>query len=283
MTKQRMQASLVIAAIALTAPFAISILSLCGLAALTGLHSMSIAVPLPWILFFDAPHTAVALLFADPSRYLIFSLLALLFLLGWLIQLVIDSRGNLSKLPQFYLLVLGIACVLAFPWLHPYEPAVRPARDAQLQMVEAPDFVMGVVRRSWVSAEIPGCAFETLGWADADTLVYRKWCGGFFDPNNHYAWKEGAPTPPRLYRADTKSDLPYTGDLTALARETCLYWSCVRPLLEKDYVHSSSPSARYPAVSNDSVVSPDGKWVAFRARHVYGPEDLLVIGAAGMN
>ncbi len=85
MPKQRiLKASLVIAAIALTAPFAISILSLCGLAALAGLRSMSIAVPLQWIIFFDAPHTAVALLFADPFRYLVFSLLALLLLLGWL-------------------------------------------------------------------------------------------------------------------------------------------------------------------------------------------------------
>ncbi len=284
MTKQRiLKASLVIAAVALTAPFAISILSLGGLAALAGLRSMSVDVPLPWIIFFDGPHTLVALLFADPFRYVAFSLLALLLLLGWSMQSAIHLRGNVSRLPQFYLLVLGVVCVLGFAWLHPYEPAVRPARNAQLQMVEAPDWVMGVVRRNWVSAEIPGCAFEALGWADANTLVYRKWCGGFFDPDNHYAWKEGTPTPPRLYQVDTKTDLAYTGDLTALSRDTCSYWSCVRPLVDKDYLLSSSPSARYPAIPNDSVVSPDGKWIAFRARHVYGPEDLLVIGKAETN
>jgi hypothetical protein len=277
------KASFVIAAVALAAPFAISVLSLGGLAAVAGLRSLSVDVPLPWIVLFDGPHTLVALLFADPLRYLVFSLLALLLFLGWLIQLAIHSRGNVSRLPQFYLLVLGVVCVLGFAWLHPYEPAVRPAHNAQLQMVEAPDWVMGVARRNQVSAEIPGCAFEALGWADAHTLVYRKWCGGFFDPNNHYAWKEGTPTPPRAYRVDTKSDLPYTGDLTALVRETCSYWSCVRPLLEKDSILSSSPSSRYPAIPNDSVVSPDGKWVAFRARHVYGPEDLLVVATAEAN
>ena len=284
MTKHRaFNAFFVTTALVLTAPFAVSTVCLSGLAALAGLRAMSVAVPLPWIVFFDGPNTAVAMLFADLTRYMVFSLLAVLLLTGALIRLAIRSRQHVVRIAQFYLLVLGIGCVLGFAWLHQYEPAVRPAPNAQLQMVQAPDLLTGIVRRNQASAEIPGCAFEVLGWADADSLVYREWCGGFYDPSNHYAWKEGAPAAPRAYRVGTKTDLPYAGDLKALSRETCGYASCVRPLLDKDYVHTFSRSPRYPTVPDDSVLSPDGKWVTFRAKHVYGPEDLLIIGPSKQN
>ncbi len=279
MTRQGIvETFLVLATFSLTAPFAISFIALVGLAALAALYGMSVAIPLPWIVFFDGPQTAVAFLFADATRYVLFSLLAFLLLVGWLVRWAVQSRRHLLSRPHFYLLLSGIACILGFGWFHQYRPAVNPAPTARLQVVQEPDFLTGIVRHNQVSAEIEGCAFEALGWADANTLVYRQWCGGYYDPNNHYAWKDGAPTPPRAYRVDAKADLPYTDDLALVSRETCAYFSCVRPLLAKDSVHTSSPSPRYPAAQDDPVLSPDGKRVAFRAKHVYGPEDLLVIG-----
>lgn len=29
----------------------------------------------------------------------------------------------------------------------------------------------------------------------------------------------------------------------------------------------------------DALQSPDGRWYAFIVRHIYGPEDLVIIGA----
>lgn len=175
MTKHRaFEAFFVTTALVLTAPFAVSTVCLAGLAVLAGLRSMSVAVPLPWIVSFDGPHTAVARLFADPTRYVVYSFLALLLLLVGLIDLAVRSRRDLISRPQFYLLALGITCVLGFAWLHPYEPAVRPAPSAQLQMVQAPDLVTGIVRRNQVSAEIESCAFEVLGWVDAGFAMDKE-------------------------------------------------------------------------------------------------------------
>ncbi len=282
MTKQRVnEATSVIITLLLVTPFVISAMSLMGLAVIAGLRSMSVTVPLAGVVFFDAPHFAVANLFADVSRYLIFSSLALISLLGSLIVLAARSRRGLVRRPQFYLIACGILSLLGFAWFPSYQPAVQPASGVQLQIVEQPAFIAAVVRRNQVSAEIEGCSFEALGWADANTLVYRKWCGGFFDPSNNYAWKDGTPTAPRAYRIDAKTDQAYSGDLTLLARNTCAYFNCVLPLLDKNTVQISTHHLHYPNDSYDGVRSPDGQWVAFRAKHVYGPEDLLVIGVPG--
>jgi len=50
---------------------------------------------------------------------------------------------------------------------------------------------------------------------------------------------------------------------------------CVSPALaERTYF----PPLHYlPGHFEDPVISPDGRWIAFTARHVYGPEDLLII------
>ena len=60
----------------------------------------------------------------------------------------------------------------------------------------------------------------------------------------------------------------------ALSREACHPWQCVTPALTE-----KQPFALgyLPGQYEDALVSPDGRWVAFTAEHVYGPEDLLVI------
>jgi hypothetical protein len=229
------------------------------------------------IVFFDLPHFVTALLFSDLTRYLLFSLVALLLLLVWFVQ--VAAREGLAALRcgRTYLLAMGALTVLVFPFLHQYQPAVIPAPTSEMRIVEQPNFLTGIVRRNMVSAEKYDCFYEPLGWADNQTLVYRKWCGGFYNQRNNYQWNSGTATLPLTYQVDTRQTVPYAGDLAMLKRDTCDYSSCVRPLLEKDYMHTWSPSPQYPAHFDDSVKSPDGKWIAFKAKYVYGPEDLLVI------
>jgi hypothetical protein len=244
---------------------------------LNWLRSQPYAVPLPVIVFFDLPHFLTALLFSDLIRYLVFSLVALLLLSGWLVQLTIREGFAALRHKRTYLLAFGVLAVLAFPFLLQYQPSVIATSTAEMRMVEQPNFLTGVVRRNMVFAEKEGCFYEPLGWADTQTLVYRKWCGGFYDQRNNYQWNSGITTPPLGYQVDSMQIAPYIGDLAKLKRDTCAYSSCVLPLLEKDYVHTWPPNPRYPDHFDDSVRSPDGKWIAFKAKYVYGPEDLLVI------
>jgi len=107
---------------------------------------------------------------------------------------------------------------------------------------------------------------------DTQTLVYRKWCGGYYTEEG---WQPGTPQPPQAYHLDTNGVSPFDGDLDALSDETCVPGVCVSPALaeKKDF-----PPLHYlPGHFEDPIISPDGRWIAFTARHVYGPEDLLII------
>jgi hypothetical protein len=67
---------------------------------------------------------------------------------------------------------------------------------------------------------------------------------------------------------------PFGGDLDALSHEACHPWVCVSPLLVEK---QPFPLGYLPGRYKEALISPDGRWVAFTARHIYGLEDLLVI------
>ncbi len=72
---------------------------------------------------------------------------------------------------------------------------------------------------------------------------------------------------------------PWDGALDGLHRATCPGGACIQPLLTKYY----QPADRlyFAGRHEDVLPSPDGRWYAFVARHVYGPEDLVVVGDRG--
>lgn len=45
------------------------------------------------------------------------------------------------------------------------------------------------------------------------------------------------------------------------------------------YPPEAEPSTRSSSVRADGLVSPDGRWIALVARHIYGPEDVLIVAA----
>jgi hypothetical protein len=119
---------------------------------------------------------------------------------------------------------------------------------------------------------VRGCQYEPLGWADAQTLVYRQWCGGHYDKMG--VWHPGDSQPPQAYHLDSDEVSPYDGDLDTISRETCLPSLCVLPALAK---REPFEQGYHPGQYEDALISPDDRWVAFAAEHIYGPEDLLVI------
>jgi hypothetical protein len=87
-------------------------------------------------------------------------------------------------------------------------------------------------------------------------------------------WHPGTPQPPQAYHLGTDVASSFNGDLNALWRETCHPTQCVSlALTEKQ----PFPLGYLPGQYQDALMSPDGRWVAFTAEYVYGPEDLLVI------
>lgn len=225
------------------------------------------------------PYFYAASLFSQMERYLAFSATAVALALAALLWLVLTEHRAALRRARFWALALALAAVFALPSLITYEPAVQTAPGWTLQMVERPGWLDGVVRACGAVAEIRGCQYEPLGWADEETLVYRKWCGGRFLVDLESAtseWDPGAAGPPLAYSVPTGRVAPFEGDVASLYRRTCDPNQCVTPGL---VVQKGFPSPGYfSGHFGEPMLSPNGRRVAFTARHVYGPEDLLVLG-----
>lgn len=266
---KRIEFGLVSLAILLALPF----LAAMPLRVLMGLTAILFPQdpPLGLVVALDSPSFFITRLLSDMTRYLAFSLAALLLTLATLVWLVVRERGQVWRRKRFYLLAVILVAVLAFPLLMRYQPAFKAAPGVEMRLVDRPGLLAGVVKSCQAAAEVGGCQYEPLGWADAQTLVYRQWCGGHYDMND---WHPGSPQPPQAYHLDTDGVSPFDGDLSALWRETCRPTQCVSPALGEKQLF---PLGYLPGQYQDAFRSPDGRWVAFTAEHVYGPEDLLVI------
>jgi hypothetical protein len=203
----------------------------------------------------------------------IVSLAALILTLAALTWLAAQERRQVWRRGRFYVLLAACASVLAFPLLMRYQPVVKAAPGVELRLVDEPGLLEGVVKSCQAAAEVRVCQYEPLGWADEQTLVYRQWCGGRYEMG---VWHPGAPQPPQAYHLDTDEVSPFDGDLDALTHETCAPSVCVLPALAK---REPFEQGYYPGQYEDALFSPDGRWVAFTTKHIYGPEDLLVISS----
>jgi hypothetical protein len=219
------------------------------------------------------PFFFTAMLLSDVKRYLVISLAALLLTLIALAWLVVRERGQIWRRKRFYLLTVALVAVLTFPLLMRYQPAFKAAPGVEMRIVDKPGLLAGAVKSCQAAAEVRGCQYEPLGWADAQTLVYRQWCDSYYDMDG--GWHPGDPQPSQAYHPDTGEISPFEEDLNALSRGTCHPSQCVLPVLAEK--QPFAPGYYLPGQYKDVLISPDGRWVAFTAEHVYGPEDLLVI------
>ncbi len=227
--------------------------------------------PLALIVALDLPFFSIATLFSNMTRYLAVSLAALVLTLIALVWPVVRERGQVWRCKRFYLLAVILLAVLAFPLLMRYRPAFKAGPGVEVRVVDRPGLLAGAVKSCQAAAEVRGCQYEPLGWADVQTLVYRRWCGGYYDRGD---WHPGTPQPLQAYHLGTDTVSPFDGDPNALWRETCRPMQCVSPALGEKMPF---PLGYLPGQYQDTLMSPDGRWVAFTAEHVYGPEDLLVI------
>ena len=220
------------------------------------------------LLYFPAFGTQ--LLFSKMVRYAVFSVVALGLSGAALAWLAIRLRGRAWRSGWFYLHAIALLAVVTFPLTVRYRPAAEPTPGVEMRMVEPPGFLESPVRACQAAAEMMGCQYEVLGWADERTLVYRRWCGGYHDVEG---WHPGTPGEPLAYDLETGTVTPFGGGLEGLFQERCLASHCVIPALQELHPGRHYLPGRYDA----PTLSPDGRWVAFVAQHIYGPEDLLVL------
>jgi hypothetical protein len=243
---------------------------------LSALLALPFLLVLPWMALFRLlvglfPSAAPLFLLELPAylffvflsslpRYFGFSLAALLLSLTGLMLVFARERGHAWRCKRLYLPVLGILAVLAFPLLMRYRPAAEAAPGIELRHVDRPGLLEGVVKQARVAAEMSAHQYEPLGWADAQTFVYRRWCGGRYQNGK---WHPGTAEEVLAYYLDVDMVALFEGNPDALVYQPCAIAPCVEPGLRGEgpphFVgHYSTPLA-----------SPDGRWVAFTARHAF--------------
>jgi hypothetical protein len=166
-------------------------------------------------------------------------------------------------------LVLTLLAILVFPWFFRYEPAVAAAPGYTLRWPTEPTLLAGVAKRAQIVTEQRPCTYALLGWSANASLYYQATCNNGLDqtwaynPNTSMSTLQVTTAP-----TDLSIDIRTHTQVLDLVRVTSIY------------PPEAEPSTRSISVRDNGLASPDGRWVALIARHIYGPEDVIVVSSA---
>ncbi len=203
---------------------------------------------LDWLYLFP-----LGLLFSNPLVYWVVSALVLsLAVLAW-------AREHPDRLGRVALLLVVLA-VVAMPLVRHYRPAVKAQPGVTMRVLTLPSVWESPSKGFGIGAEVERCAYALRGWDAEGNLYYTETCG---QRVNEWRYVPSTDTRTRLTTA-----LP--GEMH---RRTVS-----RPV---DHVTASFPgdSQLRIAIREPVLRSPDGAWDAFVAKHIYGPEDVVVVAA----
>ena len=163
------------------------------------------------------------------------------------------------------LLLLGLLAILLYAFVSPYQPAVVAAEGYEMKWLTQPGLFGSVAKRAARFTEMRPCSYELLGWSEDDVLYYEATCRAE-DPAL-WAYTPGL----EAKRVDA---IPLTLNRDVVFTKEALDWvyaGAVRP-------ENAEPMVRELAVRHhEALLSGDGRSLALIARHVYGPEDVLVL------
>jgi hypothetical protein len=178
--------------------------------------------------------------------------------LGLVLVLIGLAWGRPGRMGRI-VLVGGLLAILALPAVYKYTPAVSVEPGYVMRVPTDPGAIAGVVKATQVGAEVRRCEYELLGWSRSEGALYgEEVCGEgrlnwvYWPMSDHYE-RAVSTLPEDLVRQDA-------GDLVGV-----------------DSVYSLNQVVRGPV-----LVSPEGWWYAFVARHIYGPEDVVVVSTSAI-
>jgi hypothetical protein len=157
----------------------------------------------------------------------------------------------------------GIAVLLTFR----YQPAVITAPGYEMHWPTRPSPAASVVKSYQRFLELRTCDYTLLGWSAENTLFYQEACRDSLPQ----VWVYDLEKRDRPHRVET---VPL-----GLAQET-VPRNSILEMVRSPGVHpaEAEPRVRSLEVRADGLVSPDGRWIAVVVRHIYGPEDVIVLG-----
>jgi hypothetical protein len=197
----------------------------------------------------------LGLLLSNPIIFWMSSALVLgLAVLAW-------AWGRPGRGARVALLLVMLATV-ATPVVRHYRPAVKPQPGVTMRVLTLPTLWESPSKGFSVGAEVCRCAYALRGWDDDGNLYYTETCG-----QQVSEWRYSPASDSRMRLSSSL--------LNATHRQVVS-----RPV---DHVRASIPGdPQLRVVVREPVLrSPDGAWDAFVAKHVYGPEDVVVVATEG--
>jgi len=202
----------------------------------------------------------IDLLFTSLTVYLVLSAA------GLVLGIATIALARPRKL-SLALLLLGLLAIAALPFVYRYRPAVTvDPGGAQLHVPTQPGRIAGVVKSTQAGAEMRQCEYKLLGWSKENALYGEETCG-----TSHRTW---------IYRPMSNRRL----QTVTVVPTDLLQQSVSREELRTEGVRATIPhdemlriTVRESGLASPESNSQESWWYAFIARHVYGPEDVVVI------
>ena len=163
-------------------------------------------------------------------------------------------------------LVCCLACAIVGLSIFRYQPAVAAAPGHEMRWPTRPDLWGSVVKGYQAFWEIRPCDYVVLGWSPEGVLFYEEACQD--SPHRIWAYdpgRDGRPRPVAAAPANLVQETIPRNSVLELVRVPT-----VRPA-------DAEPMVRRLKVCVDGLASPDSLWVAVVVRHLYGPEDVIVL------
>jgi hypothetical protein len=197
------------------------------------------------------------LLFSSTLSYLLVSIVGVLLVVA---SVIVTQRSRLS----LALLLITSLGILAYPFLNVYRPALTAAPGYEMRVATQPGPLDGIVKATQASLEITPCRYTLLGWNTSEQLFYKEQCDGvtrtwLYDVAQKKALSVIAP--PNTYVMNTCSDIT----VSEWVRAPSIYPPEMEPDVRKVYLEGNSRP------------SPNCRWTAVITRHVYGPEDVVLL------
>jgi hypothetical protein len=191
----------------------------------------------------------LSVLFAQPGVYWVVSGVGLLLVAA---ALVFAKPGRLAA-AALAMVAVGIVGGALF---QRYQPAVEARPGVMMRVPTMPGWWGGPAKRFRAGAEMRRCDYVLEGWDRSGGVLYVETCGERqrrwrYEPADDTLAPSGAVADVSTAQVDRPTDRI----AAAIPGDPSLSLSVRTPVLR----------------------SPDGLWDAFVARHVYGPEDVVVI------
>jgi len=176
--------------------------------------------------------------------------------------------GSAMRKATVVLAVVVVAAIgiLASPLLLGYRPAVTAAPGVVLYVATQPGWLDGVRKAQADLADETPATYALLGWSAGGVLYYWE------TDTATQATRTWAYTPGKGARPQRVAEPAGIVSTAVSPREALL--DLVRAPV---WPPSAEPSTRPLHIPEDGLASPDGRWAAVVAKHIYGPEDVIVI------